>query len=183
MFALPTEFRLTKDQAARILFDCYKSKKFTFHQMRSIKKTLSYAYQLQGGVPGKNFETIPGVWLVVQDEELRPQQHFCIPKKIPLPTELRKAFTTEYRDDCGWSFMDWNRGLLVSWDWGVLGARSKEDLKRIKKGDAHGIDHSEGWGWTAFHGGRSKLCKPRKGVRPWSAWRVCIGWKSLPEYH
>ena len=112
MFALPSEFRLSKDQAARILFDCYKSKKFTFSQMRSIKKTLSYAYQLQGGVPGKNFETIPGVWLVVQDEQLKPQEHFCIPTKIPLPTELRKAFTTEYREECGWSYMDWNRGLI-----------------------------------------------------------------------
>ena len=61
MFALPGEFSLTKEQAAQLLFKCYKSKKFTFAQMRTIKKTLSYAYQLQGGVPGKNFETIPGV--------------------------------------------------------------------------------------------------------------------------
>ena len=112
MFALPSEFRLTKDQAGRILFECYKSGKFTFHQMRTIKKTLSYAYQLQGGIPGKNYETIPGVWLVVQEEQLKPQEHFCLPTRIPLPRELRKAFTTEYREECGWSFMNWNRGLI-----------------------------------------------------------------------
>ena len=182
MFALPTEFSLTKDQAARILFMCFKSGKFSFSQMRTIKKTLAYAYQLKGGVPGKNFETIPGVWLVVQDEQLKPQMHFCLPTVIPLPKELRKVFTTEYNEGCGWSFVDWCRGLLVAWDWAILGARSKEDLKRIKNGAQHGIDHAEGWGWTAFKGGRSKLCKAKKGVRPWRAWRVClcVGKKHIP---
>lgn len=72
--------------------------------------------------------------------------------------------------------------LLVAWDWGVLGARSKEDLKRIKNGAAHGLDRVEGWGWTEFKGGRSKLCKAKKGTRAWRAWRVCmcIGKKHVP---
>ena len=182
MFALPGEFSLHKEQAAKVLFLCYKSKKFTFSQMRTIKKTLAYAYQLKGGIPGKNFSTVPGVWLVVQEDELKPQENFCMPTRIPLPRELRKAFTREYREECGWGFMDWCRGLLIAWDWGVNGARSKEDLKRIKQGTQHGIDHAEGWGWTAFKGGRSKLCKATKGTRPWRAWRVCmcLGKKHLP---
>ena len=182
MFALPGEFSLNKDQAAKILFLCYKTGKFTFSQMRTIKKTLAYAYQLNGGIPGKNFSTVPGVWLVVQDEQLQPQQHFCVPTKVPLPRELRKVFTTEYREETGMGFMDWCRGLLVAWDWAVLGARSKEDLKRIKNGAQHGIDHAEGWAWTAYKGGRSKLCTARKGTRPWRAWRICmcIGKKHIP---
>ena len=103
MFALPGEFSLTKEQAAKVLFKCYKSKKFTFSQMRTIKKTLSYAYQLQGGIPGKNFETVPGVWLIVQEEggTTKPQEHFCVPTRVPLPAELKKAFTTEFREECG----------------------------------------------------------------------------------
>ena len=175
MFALPSDFSLTKKQAARVLYECLKSKKFTFSQMRSVKKTLSYAYQLQGGEPGKNFTTIPGVWILVESQkDLQPQHHFCIPTKIPLPKELKSAFSKEYDASCGWSFADWNRGLLCAWDWGVNGARSKEDLDRIKKGRMHGIDHQEGWGWTEFYGGRSKLCFAKKGSRPWRAWRICL---------
>ena len=185
MFALPGEFAMSGEQAAQVLWKCYKSKKFTYSQMRTVKKTLSYAYQLQGGVPGKNFETIPGVWLVVQKEQLKPQEFFCLPTKIPLPEELREAFTKEYNGNCGLCYMDWTRGLLTAWDWGVCGARSKEDLDRIKRGDAHGLDHAEGWGWTKFYGGRSKLCKATKGVRPWRTWRVCMclggTHKPLPE--
>ena len=184
MFSLPGEFSLTKEQAAKVLFKCYKSKKFTYSQMRTIKKTLSYAYQLQGGIPGKNFETIPGVWLIVREEggTTKPQEHFCLPTRVPLPAELKKAFTTEYREECGWCYVDWNRGLLETWDWGVLGTRSVEGMKRIKTGKQHGIDHREGWGWTALNGGRPKLCVARKGIRQWRVWRVCmcIGGKHIP---
>ncbi len=175
MFALPGEFSLNAEQAAQILWKCYKSRnKLTFAQIRQVKRTLSYAYQLQGGVPGKNFETIPGVWLVVQKKHLKPQEQFIIPTRIPQPEELCEAFTKEYSQGCGMSFPDWTRGLLIAWDWTVCGARSKEDLDRVKKGEAHDVDHAEGWGWTEFKGGRSKLCKAKKGERAWRMWRVCM---------
>ena len=72
------------------------------------------------------------------------------------------------------SLVDWSRGEVAAWDWGVLGCRSQEDLKRIKNGKSHGYDRQEGWAFTGYDGGRAKLAGKKAGTRPWKAWRVCL---------
>ena len=56
----------------------------------------------------------------------------------------------------------------------IIGSRPNEDLGRIKESEEHCIDVDEGWGWTAFVGGRCKLRGKKKGTRPWRAWRICL---------
>ena len=95
MFALPGEFKLTSRQAAHLLYRCYRSKKFTMPQMEQIKKTLAYAYMLQGGATNKNFDSIPGIWEVVTNEGCHEQKLHVLPTRIPTPEELKRAFTTQ----------------------------------------------------------------------------------------
>ena len=173
MFALPTEINLDEEEAAAILYKCIQ-KRLTKAQLKVVKKTLSYAYQLQGGEPGKNFRTLPGVWVVATEAKMAPQKHFCVPTRIPRPQQLRQAFTKDWDPNGEMSLIDYSRGLLAGWAWGVCGARSKEDLKRVKKGAAHGFDTHEGWGWTIFQGGRCKMPMAKKGTRPWRLWYTCM---------
>ena len=185
MFALPGEFKLTSRQAGQVLYKCYQSGKFTISQMKQIKKVLAYAWSLDGGEPGKNYPHIPGIWEIVMEKECHPQKKHILPTKIPLPEDLRKAFTKAWPGpECGMSLVDWSRGLLIAWDWCVLGARAKEDLKRIKNGEEHAHNRREGWGYTELKGGRAKLAGRKKGTRAWRAWRICMclnEHRALPE--
>ena len=185
MYALPGDFRLTEKQAATILYKCFLSKKFTISEMKQIKKSLAYAYMLDGGIPGKNYSTIPGIWEIVTDAECHEQKRRVLPEKIPTVDELRLAFTTPWSRETGWGLADWSRGLVAAWDWCILGARYRTDMTRIKEGNQHGLNVQEGWGWTSFKGGRAKLVGKKKGTRPWKAWRCCMcpgkKHKGLPE--
>ena len=172
-FALPGDINLTGNQAAQILWKCYKHG-MTEAQLKVVKKALSYAYQLQGGEPGKNFKTIPGVWLVMHKKKMGPQQHFVIPTKVPRPEDLRFAFTKPWKKESDMSYVEYCQGLLAAWAWGVQGARSKEDMSRIKNGDNHGFDAVDGYAWTSYKGGRSKLAMRKAGTRPWRLWLVCM---------
>ena len=172
-FALPGDIRLNENQAAQILYKCYKSGQ-TEAQLKVVKKTLSYAYQIQGGEPGKNFKTLAGVWMVMQKEKMKPQQHFVVPTKIPRPEDLRFAFTKPWGKQSDISLVEYSRGLVAAWAWGVNGARSREDMNRIKNASMHGFNEIEGHGFSGFKGGRSKLCMQKAGTRPWRLWYVCM---------
>ena len=175
MFALPGDFHLTSRQAGQILYKCFKTGDFTITQLKQIKKTLAYAYMLDGGEPGGNYGHIPGIWEVVTEKECHPQRKHILPRRIPIPDDLKAAFTKGWPGpQCGMSLVDWSRGLIVGWDWGVIGARAKEDLKRIKNAERHGINHREGWAYSDLKDGRAKLSGRKKGTRPWKAYRVCM---------
>ena len=175
MFSLPGDFSLTSRQAGQILYKCFKTGEFTISQMKQIKKTLAYAWSLDGGEPGKNYPHVPGIWEVVTDKDCHVQKKFILPTRIPNPEDLRKAFTKAWPGpQCGMSLVDWSRGLIAAWDWSVVGARAVEDLKRIKNGESHGHNRREGFGYTQLKGGRAKLAGKKKGTRPWKVWRVCM---------
>ena len=183
MFALPSEFTLTDKQAGKIMFKAYRAHTLTFVQLKVIRKMLSYAYQLKGHGPKTNWPSIPGVWDVVNEKKCADQKNFVLPTRIPRADQLKAAFTGKgWSPELGVSLLNWSRGCLLAWCWGVLGARSEEDLKRIKDGDAHGSNAREGWAWSKFHNGRCKLPGKKANTRPWRAWFVCLckGGKHVP---
>jgi hypothetical protein len=183
MFALPCEFKLNDKQAGKILFRAYKTHALTFDQLKVIRKMLSYAYQLKGHGPKTNWPSIASVWETVNEKKCSAQKNFVLPTKIPRPEQLRQAFTGDgWSPELGMSLLDWSRGCLLAWCWCVLGARSLEDLKRIKDGDAHGLNVREGWAWSKFNNGRCKLPGKKANTRPWRAWFVCMcaGGKHIP---
>ena len=71
------------------------------------------------------------------------------------------------------TFVEWNVGGEITWDWAVLGGRSRVDLKKMKVSVNHQCFFSEGWMRTDLHGGRSKL-ERKRGVRQWWMYRVCM---------
>ena len=176
MFALPNEFKLSDKQAGQLLFKAYESRAFTIAQLKVLSKLLSYAFQLKGGGPKKNWPSIAGVWETIKDAKCAPQKNWVLPTRIPRPGHLKQVLAKPqgWTRDHSMSLLEYSRGLLLFWCWGVIGSRSAEDLKRIKDGDAHGFDLDAGWAWTKFKGGRCKLAMKKAGTRPWRAWFVCL---------
>ena len=171
LWALPVECRLTGKQAELILEKCYEAG-LSEPQLRQVKKSLSYAHFLTTGKPGLNYPEVKTMWETFGDFE--PVKKSIKPQKIPTPENLREAFTTPWNEACGMSLMQWTVALLISWDWAVAGARSQEDLKRIKNSTDHDVNHADGYGSTGYVEGRSKLCGRKRGTRPWRVWRLCL---------
>ena len=84
------------------------------------------------------------------------------------------AFTRKWLPDGGWSLAKFTTALLCAWIWAVTGARSGCDMASLKKSSTHSINFTQGWGCTAYEGGRNKLCGNKKGTRPWKAYFVCL---------
>jgi hypothetical protein len=173
MFAVPREVNLDGKQAGIIMRLCYKAR-MSLSQLESVRKMLSFAYQLTINKKDKtNYDEVAEQW-GCQDPELygEPTQKILAEVSVE-PSGLKKAFTTEYNPRKGMPFMQWCVGLLVTHDYDVCGARSYVDLHKIKQSGKHIVVPSEGWMCTAMKGGRAKLEK-KKGTRPWSCYRVCL---------
>ena len=173
MFATPREVpaNFVGEDAGILLRLSFKSG-LTRSQCEAIRKMLSFAYQLATGKEG-NYEEVKIQW-DCQDPVLygAPTQKILAEVSVE-PAGLTVAFTTPWSPDCGMPYPVWCVGALIVHDWCVLGARSQTDLGKIKASRHHTFVSSEGWMATAMKGGRAKLEK-KKGVRPWSAYRVCF---------
>ena len=62
MWGWPVECNMTDKKAKRILFKCYETKRVTANQLKNIRKTLAYAYELKGGSCKKNWPSIKGLF-------------------------------------------------------------------------------------------------------------------------
>ena len=104
------------------------------------------------------------------------------PTVIPSPGALRKAFTTPWSLATGVNFTLWCSMLVAGWCWVVWGCRANCDMESLKNGDTHCDNEVQGWGWTAYKGGRNKLPGKKAGSRPWRCWFVCTckGGKHIP---
>ena len=174
MFALPDEFSLDKDQAARILYDCYKTRMFTLPMMKAIRKSLAYAYELKGGAPLSNFPKVKSNWKVIRPTELPGITMSQKPERIPTPQELKVCFNKEWTTAHPWPLLDFLGGLVAANDLYLFGLRSREDTSRVKFSVTHEFNWKKGWQCTEFVGGRAKLCGTKKGSRTWHIWRVCF---------
>ena len=180
MFAMPGEVSITEKQAKAIMLKCFMKKVrgeklLTFSMLKTVRKTLSFAYQLQGGEPGGNFKSVASVWSIVREEKTAPKKlALAKPTCIPTPADLKLVLTRGWNPvRCG-PLLKWSVGLLGFWDWGVLGSRATEDMDKIKKGREHVVNHTDGWAWSEFFEGRAKLPMAKRGTREWKAWRVCL---------
>ena len=175
MFALPREVpgktRFTSDDAGMVLRHVFKAGS-TLSQCESVRKMLSAAFQLQTGDDG-NFKGCKQQW-DCQKPELYGEPTQKVLAEVSIEPEGQKTcFTTEWSPETGMSYYEWSPVLLVVHDWTILGARSQACLSKIKRSVEHTFVPSEGWMRTKMVGGRAKLEK-KKGIRPWSAYRVCF---------
>ena len=177
MFALPGEFNLTGQQGGMILRHCFKSGRGTKSQLESVRKMLSYAWQLMTGGSNdskvKNWKGVNDQWKVQDPAKYCDPTKSLVAKVIPTPDNLKTAFTTPFDPSKGMPFPEWCVGLLLSFDAHIFGARSVTDLDKIKKSKNHLFSSAGGWMSTQLVGGRAKIEK-RKGIRPWKLYRVCF---------
>ena len=176
MWGWPKECNMTDNKAKRILYACFKSGLLTYSQMRDVRRALAYSYELvTGGDVDKqaNWPGVKSTWKVFNLNQL-PEGKCKAPVKIPTPKHLKVAFTTPWTPQTGMPFMQWTVGQTAAWDWGVCGARPREDLGRIKFAPKHDSNLEERWQASFFRGGRAKLCGTKKGSRPWWLFRVCL---------
>ena len=166
MFALPREVTLTGLQAGILMRKTYKAGA-TKSQLEAVRKMLSFAWQLTSGKEG-NFDEVDLAWTSFNPDLFGEQTQFLKPVHIVQPTGLQRAFTTEYNINNPMKLPHWCVGGIVTWHYVICGARSKEDLKRLKKSRSHTYCPSEGWFKTAMFGGRAKLAR-KKETRPWYA--------------
>jgi hypothetical protein len=192
MFATPREVPARFDgEAAGILLRLSFKSGLTRSQCESVRKMLSFAYQLATGKEG-NYEEVKIQW-DCQDPELygAPTQKILAEVSVE-PAGLQVAFTSPWSPGCGMPFPEWCVAALIVHDWCIVGARSQTDLGKIKASVQHTIVSSAGWMATAMKGGRAKLEK-KKGLRPWSVYRVCFckegkhsgppkGWKETLDH-
>ena len=72
----PKECKLTNLQARTIFFNIYKRKVLTIHQLIVVRKSLSFAWELTGGVPGGNYPGVKQVWKIVDERAMGKQINF-----------------------------------------------------------------------------------------------------------
>ena len=177
-WGLPKECSLTNSQAKTIMWEIWKKRSLTFPQMKAVRKSFAYAYELVGGPVHSNktkpnFPGVNAVWKNVKEDELPESTTTTIPQSIPTPKELKVAFTKEWTPQHSWCLMRYLQGLIQAYDLFVFGIRSREDVDRIKKSRHHKSNWPAGWMCTSFVGGRAKLCDSKKNTRPWKVWRRC----------
>ena len=176
----PKECNWTDNKAKRVLYACYKSGQLTYSQLRDVRKALSYLHELKnGGDVNKqqNWPGVKGVWKTfrfVPPTPVRQTENSNVPLIIPSPQDLKTAFTTPWTPETKMKFTDWIVGQTAAWDWAVCGARSQEDMDRIKKAPRHVLNVRERWCASRFDYGRCKLTGTKKGTRQWWVFRVCL---------
>ena len=126
------ECKLTNAQARAIFYACYKSRKFTFPMMRTMRKSFAYAFELIGaGKPRGNFPGVNDVWSIIRLDQLPDNITTTIPDRIPQPEEIKVAFTRGWTPDHPWCLMQFLGGMVAGHDWGIFGLRSREDIESI----------------------------------------------------
>ena len=173
MFALPSECTLTGNQAETILEKVYQDGA-TLDQVKLVRKTLSYAYELTTGISGENYPAVVTMYKSFPPNSFGEKLKSTMPERVPTPENLKKAYNTPWKKAKGWSLTKYVLGLLATWYTCVLGMRPNVDIDKIKKSKDHDTPWHCGYASTAMVGGRSKLIGLKKGTRPWRGWAICL---------
>ena len=170
----PKECKLKNSQAKTIIWDIWQKRSLTLPQMKKVRQSLAYAYELSGGPrPGGNYDGVNQVWKNVRPEQCVESSTTTLPQRIPTTDELKVAFTKEWTPEHPWCLMRFLQGLVQAYDLFVFGIRSREDIDRVKKSTHHQHNWKRGWQCTSFLGGRAKLAGVKKNTRPWKVYRRC----------
>ncbi len=175
MPATPAEYRknpLSGERCARLLEIAY-NKGATESQMKQLRKTCSFFYQLKTGLSGSNFTEVKAMFGSFNRRDFGPKQFSTVPERIPTLENLVQLLTSEWTPTSGLSLVEHLRGHLAFWDGWVLGLRSNEDFDRIKFSDEQWFGDDHTWA-TSYLDGRAKLCMGKRNSRPWKAWRICM---------
>ena len=92
MFALPKEISLSELQAGKLMRKCYKQGT-TNSQLKAVRKTLSYAYQLTTGNEG-NYNEVEVAWSSFDPRNFGEPTRRMMPTRVIPPGLLADAFTT-----------------------------------------------------------------------------------------
>ena len=177
MWGWAGECNMTDKKAKRILFKLYASRRVTANELKNVRKTLGYAYELKGGSCKKNWPSTRGLISEAFNLNLLPKGRAACstkPTKIPTPEQLKRAFTKPWKPGCKMPLAKWVVAYVAAYDWCIFGCRSREDIGRVKFSTNHALNVRERWQASEFKDGRCKLCGDKKGTRPWWVWRVCL---------
>ena len=174
----PNECKLTDLRVSRILFGCIQSRTLTDSQLKKVRKTLGYLWELHGKRTRTetNWPCVGVLMESIRPGQVLPNQQGTGSKArfIPSPAQLQAAIERGWTEEHPWSLLKWSTHYVCFYDTMICGARPKVDLGKIKESRKHQVSYQQGWQKTAFKDGRAKLAKAKRGTRPWSMWRICM---------
>ena len=171
-----SEVPLTEDKVKRIMFKIIQRNQLSKSQLDCVRKAFSFSYQLKMGVKGSpgakdcNWKVIKSLWKSIDLYKLPPAENSNLPTKIPTPREQKTAFRKPWTEEHEDSFLGFTDGTICAYDFGVVGVRAYEDVKRIKKSRKHIFRPEEGYGATEYVNGRCKS----EIHRPWHIMTICF---------
>ena len=169
------ECNMSDNKAKKILLACFRSGQLTLPMLKAVRKHLAYAWQLMGrNGEQSNWPSVPRVWKVISQAQLPSfPERSPMPKVVPTPEQLKKAFTSKWKPGSSMSFATTIVARTGALHTLLQGARPNEDMSRIKASRTHRVSYPGGWMCTKYKGGRAKLAGEKKGGREWWAWARC----------
>ena len=95
MWAMPNECSLTGSQAATVLEKCY-DQGVTEDQLKLVRKSLAYAYELTTGRTKENYPEVKSMFGTLKPENYRDPLKSTKPEHVPSTSALKKAWTTAW---------------------------------------------------------------------------------------
>ena len=173
----PKECTMTNRKAGKILLHLINLGTMTLSQLVDVRKALAHSFQLKGNEVTKKSRNWPQanrVWdSALVEKECAPKTP-NMPLRIPSPEQLREAFNRRWDPRKNeMSLLKWIIARRAAYDLLFSGHRPNEDCKKMKNSNTHVFNTEEGWCYTAFVDGRSKLSGPKKHSRDWKQYSVC----------
>ena len=177
MWGWKRECTMTDARAERLLLAAFESKELTLVQLKAVRKTLAYSWQLKGGDPDGNWPGTKKVWkLILAGQSSLPQtteETSTSPVIVPTMEQLREGTLSLWSPGNRFNFIDHCEGRIAWWDSFICGIRPREDVKRVKESRTHKWNNRNGWFATRYEGGRCKLAGAKKGNREWWLYTPC----------
>ena len=173
----PKESTMTNLRASKILRACIQSGKLTFSQLETVRKTMSFLWELEGTKTKRdsNWPCVGSLFeSTVRKDKLAPKKREGRPTRIARPQDLKHAINKGWSNANRYPFLQWLSMYICFWDSQICGGRAFVDMEKIKKSRTHDYNFKAGWQCTQFVDGRAKLTGPKKGTREWWTWRVCM---------
>ena len=172
----PNEMNLTNAKVKRIMFACISCYKLTIDQLRTVRKSLAYAWQLYSHKTADqeeddNWPCMRRLFTTIDYKKLPKKIRTTLPERVPTVDELKVAFTKPWTPAHPFCFSKFCQAVPAAYDTFIWGCRSFEDHQRIKRSRNHVIRPSEGYISTEYVDGR---CKSPIVPRAWSRYVVCL---------
>ena len=138
-WASPAEFRrnpLSETQCALVLETCFEGG-CPLSTLKLVSKACSFIYQLDTGIPSSNYGEVRGMFKTFDLKLCAAASKSLGPLRIPLPLQLKQAFTTEWRPGGAFSLKEFLIASLMAWDGWVCGLRPGCDLTKVKVSEEH----------------------------------------------